>query len=475
MDRDGIRHSPEGNDSVAMRMVSCRQLVRTWRCAILAVSGTIAALAMSACDSNGRVPPVDKFTVEAEIQPVWRTPAVSEPIPENSIGEDDPKALVVYLDLSRPMAGFLPLRISTEGSPRATNEFRAVAQWVPDHLTRVYPTATLHWRGVGRDIQDLSQYPQFARTLFHATASRLDLAIQEVLSNLRSGRSEAAALITDLLGTGELTGALAVSRYLSDWLDSESVRSGEFHLGLLGVKTNYWGATTLACPPKSGLGCWYSERGSGWRRLEDVVTAPFYVLLIGRNAQALSTILSSIQSDADKLGIDAVSELLTISTRRRNARMTCEVFTSDGQERSQQYALRRDEDGYYSCVRADRVSLSCDFGGGFRPTKVRLAEFRGEEPEDFESRIEHDAGLLEIEVDCRSLGEPPTPDLVLEVIGTVASDVEPPPWHEWSIETDDFPVFPGKTIQLNYFIEEVRLVPDSYRAELPPLLRGRKQ
>jgi hypothetical protein len=49
-----------------------------------------------------------------------------------------------------------------------------------------------------------------------------------------------------------------------------------------------------------------------------------------------------------------------------------------------------------------------------------------------------------------------------------------PPWSDWSIETDDVSEFPGKTLQLRYFIEEVRVLPDGYRAGLPPILRGRR-
>lgn len=482
MDRIGIRHGREGKNRVDMRATSLRHKTDGRRVGSLGVLGLgwcgLILTWSGACGSDSGSAPdrIDEpFTVQAEVYPEWREAPSLEPALPDSAATSEPKSLGIYLDLSRPMAGYLPLDASStprEGSG-GTNEFRAVAQWVPDHLTRVYPTASLQWRGVGRDIRDLSEYPRLERSLFVATASRLDLAIQEALVDLRSGRSEGVAVISDLLGTGALTGALAVSRYLSDWLDSEGVRTSEFHLGLVGVKASYWGATASACPARNGLGCWYSERGRGWRRLDDVAVAPFYVLLLGRDAESLMTILQSIESDAASIGIETVAELLTAGTRPRLAPLTCEASEPDGEQRGRQYALLRDEQsGEYACVRNDPVKLYCDFGGGFVPTDVRIGAFRGGVPDGLGIAPPSGVAQVEVDVDCEALrSQEPLPDLLLDIEGNVVGS-QAPPWDEWSIETDDLPTFPGKTLQLRYFIEEVRVMPDRYRAELPPILRG---
>ena len=482
MDGIWIRRCREGKYRVDMRATSLRHKTDSRRVGSLGVSGLgLCGLVLTwsgACGSDSGSAPgrIDEpFTVQAEVYPEWREAPTLEPALPDSAATSEPTSLAIYLDLSRPMAGYLPLDASSpprEGSG-GTNEFRAVAQWVPDHLTRVYSTASLQWRGVGHDIRNLSEYPRLERALFDATASRLDLAIQEALVDLRSGRSEGAALISDLLGTGELTGALAVSRYLSDWLDSEGVRTSEFHLGLLGVEASYWGGTASACPPRSGLGCWYSERGRGWRRLDDVAVAPFYVLLVGRDAESLSTILESIEADAASIGIGTVSELLTAATRPRLAPLTCEASELDGEQRGRQYALLRDEQsGEYSCVRNDAVRLSCDFGGSFLPTDVLIGPYRGGVPEGLAIAPPSGVAQVEVDVDCGALrSQERLPDLLLDIEGSVVRS-QAPPWDEWSIETDDLPTFPGKTLQLRYFIEEVRVMPDRYRAELPPILRG---
>lgn len=458
MDGLAIRSDQKGQDRVAARV----------RLSACTAAGLSMALIGSAC-GDGPPPPRDDFTVDAEFEPEWATPPTPDPVPE-SAGDSAGKAIVIYVDLSTPMAGFLPMDVSHQpGDGTVTNHFRAVSQWVPDHLTRVYPGATLDWRGVGRGIRNLGEYPRFERSLFDATATRLDLAIQEAISDLRTGRSEAVAVVTDLLGTGELTGALAVSRYLVPWLESEAVRSGEHHLGLLGVKANYWGGIAPSCPPQDGLGCWFSERGGGWRRLNEVGQTPFYVLLMGRNPESVSTIIESIQRDAGTVEIEAVSELLTKKTLRRTVGMMCGMRTPDGQ---QQYALRREEGGHYSCVRNDPFLISCGFDGGFATDDVTVGESGG----GFEARVVPGNGGFEIAVDCGSLrNQEPSPDLLLDITGGFGTDSDMPPWDEWSIETDDVAGFPGRTLQLRYFIEEVRLIPARYRARRLPVLLGGKR
>ena len=460
MEEVAIRGDREGQDRVAAR-------VRLSECTGAVVMMTLIGSASGCGDPPPRAP--DDFELDAEFEPEWATPPTAGPEPD-SIGDSAGKAIVIYVDLSTPMAGFLPMDASARpGGAAVTNHFRAVSQWVPDHLTRVYPEATLSWRGVGGGIRNLGEYPRFERDLFDATATRLDLAIREALSDLRAGRSEAAAVITDLLGTGELTGALAVSRYLVPWLESEAVRSGEQHLGLLGVKANYWGGTAPSCPTQDGLGCWFSERGGGWRRLDDVLQTPFYVLLIGRNPESVTTIIESIQRDASALEIEAVSELLTEKTRRRTVGMTCKLHTPDGQ---QQYALRREEGGQYSCVRNDQVLMSCVFDDGLATESV-TGESGGPLPEGFEAEIVPESGKFEIDVDCGSLrSQESYPDLLLDIRRGFGTDSDTPPWDEWSIETDDVAEFPGRTLQLRYFIEEVRLIPASYRSPRLLVLRG---
>ena len=245
----------------------------------------VGIFSVVAC-SDGRdapKPPVEHFRVSGNVEPTW--PADDDVVDViEPAGDTEPERLRIYLDLSSPMAGFIPLGAATTDNPAADeSELRTVAQWIPDHLGRVYAGTPLQWRGVAQGIEELPQYPRLTRDLFTGTASQIGVAIREILADFQAGRAEGAAIITDLVGTGEQTGALAVARYLTDWLASAPVRSGEFHLGLIGIKATYWGGVhRTLCPPLDGLGCWFSERMPGWKRLEARAVVPFYVLLLGR-------------------------------------------------------------------------------------------------------------------------------------------------------------------------------------------------
>ena len=166
MDRVGIRRGQEGKNRVEMSATFLRHKTDGRRMGSLGVSGLgLCGLILTwsgACGSDSGSAPAridEPFTVQAEVYAEWREAPSPEPALPESAATSEPKSLAIYLDLSRPMAGYLPLGASSpprEGSG-GTNEFRAVAQWVPDHLTRVYPTASLQWRGVGHDIRELSE------------------------------------------------------------------------------------------------------------------------------------------------------------------------------------------------------------------------------------------------------------------------------------------------------------------------------
>ena len=196
MDRIRIRRGREGKYRVVMKATCIRHTARIGggiqregpRGALFGpcLFGLMLTAAATACGSDNSPAPdqIDEpFSVQGAVYPEWRQAPSPEPVLSDSVADSEPKLLSIYLDLSRPMAGYLPLDASSpqrEGSGSA-NEFRAVAQWVPDHLTRVYSTASLQWRGVGNDIRPLSEYPRLDRSLFDATASRLDMAIREAL------------------------------------------------------------------------------------------------------------------------------------------------------------------------------------------------------------------------------------------------------------------------------------------------------
>ena len=432
---------------------------------------------LASCNGE-RLAPVSSFVASAAIESVWPESLPMEPASIDPVQDQSPR-LAIYLDLSSPMSGFVPPPgVELDAGDVGGGELRAVAQWIPDHLGRLYPGVPLQWHGVAESLEALPQYPVFQRDIFTGTESRLSLAIDQILLDLRSGRSEGAAIITDLVGTGELTGALDVARYLVPWLASEERRAGDFHFGLIGVRGTYWGAFhRTRCPPQPGLlGCWYSERMPGWKpRLQTPASVPFYVLLFGRGADALNEIARSVQRDADGPGIEAVWELLTAGgTEQSRAEVAFEAFLEGEQPGDPQYALWRDDDGAYGCYPAGgTVQLRGTFPGasGFRPTSATLAT--GSVGPDSPFTVAMIEERLELEVDCDAVPDPPDRDLRLSIEGTM-SPPERPQWDDWSTPDDNMTEHPGATLQLRYFIEETRVAPASHRIDLPVLLAGQR-
>lgn len=443
---------------------------------VAACSWAVSLLVLVACE--GPPDPVESFDVSADIEPVWPESDSLEPVLIDSAQGQSPR-LAIYLDLSSPMSGYVPPPgVELDTGDAAGGDLRAVAQWIPDHLGRVYPGAPLQWYGVAESVEALPQYPVFRRDIFTGTESRLGLAIDQILLDLRSGKSEGAAIITDLVGTGELTGALDVARYVVPWLESTERREDDFHVGLIGVKGTYWGAFHRArCPPQGGmLGCWFSERMPGWKpRLQAPLAVPFYVLLFGRGADALNEIARSVGQDADSQEIETVWELLTAAgSQQRRAEVAFEAFAEGGQPGAPQYTLGRDDDGTYQCYPAGgTVQLRGTFAGegGFRPTAAALAGDSGGPDSPFTAALVEER--LEVEVDCDIVPDPPTHDLRLSIEGTM-SPPERPQWDDWSTPDDNTTEHPGATLQLRYFIEDTRVAPAFYRIDLPVLRAGQR-
>ena len=405
----------------------------------------------------------------------------------------------IHLDVSYPMAGFLPPR-----SPDRLSTYQVIAQNVSHHMARVYggTEVSIRWHRVGQDLRDLPRSPRIQHDLFNGPSTRLDLSIERILSDLKSGRTEAAALVTDLMATGEVTGPLVVSSQLGEWLRSDHVQSGEFHIGLFGAKAEYWGVTHPdQCPPGPSLGCWYDERVRRFRRLESVARIPFYVVVLGRGAEAVTSVMESLQRGIDEmdLGIEAQWELMTHKSRGFETVLSCEVgVRGNGDEPQPQYALSRDDSGLYRCVRDGMVTLFCEFDVGedsFLPTEGRAIWTRTSTDDldvgnrDDTGRTElvhttglpdglrvHDTRLLQVDVDCSAIQNLPLVDaslqLGLEVTGSAIRPNKPDvDWSGWSTELAAL----GKTLHLDGFVQAVRIEPDRYRVELPGILRFLEQ
>ena len=413
------------------------------------------------------LPPVlvdDLPRMEAPARPEWDEP--TEPLVERP---EEPSVVEMHLDISYPMAGFLP-----PPSRGDLSTFHIVTQNVAQHMARVYGRAggvAVQWRGIGHDIRDLPPAPRIQPNLFDGRSTRLDLSIESVLAAFRSGQAEAAAIVTDLMATGEgtgVTGPLTVANALGDWLRSEDVLAGVFHVGLLGVKAEYRGVThPTECPPGPPLGCWYDERLPGFRRLDSVARIPFYVLVLGRGETNVTSVLESLKRGIDELdrNVETQSELLTRRSLSFDTALSCTA-------RQPQFALFVDERQQHRCERDDSVTLSCGFENGFQPNAGRgiweptANSGDGQTPEPPNVRV--DGTQLAVDLNCAALrgARPPDADLRLRLDVTGTVDDPTTDWSDWSTELAAL----GKTTHLDGFARAVRIEPDRYRVELPAIL-----
>lgn len=433
---------------------------------------TCATLACVACNGGGGSEYVTELPpVRATAEPECEVPPTAAPRPQQK-----PSEVAIHLDISYPMGGFLP----PEANSNELSALRLIAQNVAQHMKRRYggPNVPVKWYGVGHEVRELSPSPRIQRGLFDGRSTRLDLSIKKILSDIESGYIEAAAIVTDLMATADVTGPSVVSAQLKEWLDTDEVWAGEFHVGLFGVKAEYWGVThSPECPPGSRLGCWFDERVQKYKPLKGPSFLPFYVLVIGRGAEAVTSAMEKCEQVIRQMNQPSESqwELLTRNSRSFDTSLSCEIVRiGDNGKRERQYALQDpDGDGIYTCFRDTTVTLDCAFGeseDSLMPTRA-LATWSsrstgGADPPEPAVRVDQRDRRIEIDVDCSAIrANRAGLQLALDVFGSANRLTED--WRGWSTEVGEL----GKTMDLDGFVQEVRITPDCYRVELPTILR----
>ena len=377
----------------------------------------------------------------------------------------NPERLSIYLDVSEPIGGFLPMSPGGEISA-----FKTLVNSLPGRLVTMTGATRqkVEWKTFGEDLRSPRSAPNIDRPLFGAGATRLDLAITDAVQGLSSGKVGAAIVVTDLVATGDVIGAAGAAKPLLDWLSSEPVRSGQLHVGLLGVRAPYWGVLARACRPvKSGLGCWFSERTPGYKPLAQRALVPFYLLIFGRDAAAIEQLGTSLAADASKRKLATQWELLTAAARPLPARLECTAH-EPGDEKGRQYALFRGPEGQIRCRRDEEVELSC------RLSEVGIALSSVIAPGSWpEVKVKSRGAGAVITVDCERIRdrETTTTDLDLTLDGVRGSAITKR-WQEWSSDTDEEASSLGRTLDLDRFLERVRLTPESWEIDCEPLFRG---
>jgi hypothetical protein len=429
-----------------------------WLAGLVGLALVLALLALW----TGRHPGEEvsqEFPVAWQLAPLW--PASPPAAPE--AGRREALDLAIYFDVSQPLGGFV-----TPSRGAALSDYELIFDQVPDRLIAEAggSRSRLSWWAVATEVTAVERPQPLRRAQFKGKDSRLDLAVAALLEGFAEGRLRAAVLITDLVSTGELTGAMGVAKSLSDSMSSHAVRSGALHAGLLGVRATYWGVETSHCHGAAGRPCWFSEQAQSWRPLPAPTRVPFYVLVLGRSADEVDRIGQGLQATARRHQVDSRWELLSAIARRRQVEGRCRL-ASPG-EPGEQFTLVREARGEFSCQRRELVEIACTLPHDLQLLGPTLdASWQGARAE-----LRGDGAVLTL--DCGALREqPPAADLTLRLTGAPGAAPDPR-WQGWSTETDTTTADLGKTLQLDAFLDKVKPRPARMELISSPLLLGRK-
>jgi hypothetical protein len=405
--------------------------------------------------------PVKDLQITWTVSPVWKNPP--PPATQSPAGDNTP-GLEIYLDVSEPIQGFLP-------PPTASQEFsgfRSLVNQIPDDMVSIAggTKSSMSWFFVASNPDGPHVKPDpFRRELFRGKESRIDKALSQMVSRLDRGEIGMAALVTDLIATDELVGAMGAAKALSDWGQSDRVRRGELAIGLLGVRGSYWGVYRK-CGSNPDLGCWFSEQAQQWRALPRLAKKPFYILILGRGLDKVDWMGKALLEGAQGSSLEAHWELLSGASQSKAVKdLNCHASKADD-PRQEQFALLRDEKGYAQCQRAEVVELACPIPPGARAASLKAqASWAGVRTAFRDNKV-----ILTIDCD-RIRSTPPTTDLVLTVEGEPEgrwSDI----WRKWSAGTDEREEDLDRTLGLEAFIEKVWLRPDRIRMTSSTLFRA---
>lgn len=447
---------------------------------VLVAGGAVILILLSMTLGKGdATEPVKSFTVPCRIEPAWQQPPTpSDPGEGNPSGRQE---IRVYLDTSHPMGGFLPPQ-GVDAEPA----FRAIAQLVPGHLVGRF-SGVVRWFGIDSTLRPLPGDLHLTRGLFAGSETRLDLALDDIVSALESGRAEAAVLVSDLVSTSGPEGAMGAVEPLLQWNRTAGVERGQFDLGLLAVRAGYWGVTPSHCSGPGPLGCWYSEQANRYIPMTKAANRPLYFLFFGiggedreGGASRVEEAGKSFQAALDDLGLETRWELLTAASRGRSGSLVCSAYRTNPSTGlgEAQFALVRGSEGLNECRRDEKVMLSCcvagpEAGGGDPTCDGDGIAVQSGSASWREVTLRATEGRLEAVVDCEALRKkPPGGPLVVEDVIASVQRAEPGPWKEWAAPTDEIEESLSGTLQMDLFVETVRLRPDHYRIELQePLLR----
>ena len=159
----------------------CSALLTTSLTALAAACGGSSCPDPRACP-GGTSRVEDLPPLAAVAAPAWGEPATGV-----ASSPADPEFVEIHLDVSAPMAGYLP-----SGGDGDLSAFQFIAQNAAQYMAREFggADAPVRWVGVGHELRDLGARPQIERGIFDGRSTQLDQSMERMLRDFprRPGR-----------------------------------------------------------------------------------------------------------------------------------------------------------------------------------------------------------------------------------------------------------------------------------------------
>ncbi len=455
---------------------------------VVSILAVLVSTALFNCDGSIEVSSPDNEVISrgVDITPVWEDATDSSEF--RTIRNPGASDFYLLLDRSIPMGGYIhkdnkdssylfvdmqdEIESAIKSSDYESSEIKCVE--ITDEI---------------RSPECWSNTDLMIRKAFGGNSSRIDRAIQLVFDSLKDGSITGVALISDLMSTTESGRGGRATNLLSSFKPFErDFNESKIHMAVVGIRPQYWGVHSETCPvpPDSLTGCWFHEGRERYYALNEVVSRPIYVLLIGRSLKKgdnrrenpINVIMKKLEEAFDIRDFGVVkSELLTHGTLGGQTSLDFSIPKNDRGHKLINYVQDR---GCTCTGNDDKHILTATFNASeisIVSESIELADSLGCFPQR-RPEIEKNGMVLNLDCACtRSLR--PKRSCERENVhcddnnGIIRSELSrltmmlehsPDDWEDWSarVERSD------ATYYLANLIKGLR--PSHYRATISPVL-----
>ena len=178
---------------------------------------------------------VDSLQITVEVTPVWSDAVLTDSPDINSVAQ----VFQLLWDRSIPIGGYVhSTNPDSQFALQRIHESLMSSRLTSDYGGR---ESSLECMVITDLLSPVDCNSRLSRDFFDGGQSRMDQAIEYLVSGLKSGTIMGAALITDMMTTSDFgIGATALLPHFKDPLLRGLFNEGAIHVAILGIRIPYW-------------------------------------------------------------------------------------------------------------------------------------------------------------------------------------------------------------------------------------------